>query len=350
MPCLALLGVLAALPLQAAPVPAGARPVAHPGPAAPGSPGPAPKPAPVWSLAFRPDGRTLAAGAYQRVQLWDVAGKSVARTLSGPAGPVRCLAWSADGKQLAAGSGKPAEQGEAEVWNVAEDGSAAAAVTLKEHRDVVEGVAFAPAQDTLLTAGMDEKALAIQWSTGKVVRAMTDHTNRVSAVSVSQNGKWVATGSLDKTVKIWSAADFKPLANLDNNGGQVFAVQFVAPGNQLAVTGEDGNVRFYQLSESRTGKLSGLNGNVVRTFNGNRTPLFALATSPKGDLLAYGGEDKVVHVQDLTGGRRRYTLKECPDAVYSLAFSPDGSLLAAGCRDGKIRIWTTADGKLAAEL
>jgi WD40 repeat protein len=309
-----------------------------------------PKPAPVWALAFRPDGTPLAAGTYQRVQLWDVAAKTASRALTGAVGPVRCLAWSADGKQLAAGCGKPAELGQALVWSVAEDGTAAAPTMLKEHKDVVEGVAFAPAADTLVTAGMDEKAIATQWSTGKVVRTMTDHTNRVVSVSVSPNGKWVATGSLDKTVKIWDATDFKPLANLDNNNGQVYAVRFLPPGNQLVVAGEDGNVRIYQLSESRTGKLSGVNGNVVRTFNGNRTPVFALAVSQKGDLLAYAGEDKTVHVQDLSGGKRRYTLNESPDAVYALAFSPDGSLLAAGCRDGKVRLWTTADGKPAGEL
>ena len=349
-PCLLLCGLLSLLcpSVSESPLAAPGKPAA---PAKPAAPPPAPaKPAPIWALAFRPDGKVLAAGTYQRIQLWDVAAKNVTHALTGPVGAVRGLAWSADGKQLAAGSGKPAEQGQAMVWNVAEDGSAPAPILLKEHKDVVEGVAFAPEPDTLLTAGMDEKAIATQWSTGKVIRKMTDHTNRVVSVAVSPNGKWIATGSLDKTVKIWDAKDFKPLANLDNNNGQVYAVRFLPPGNQLVVAGEDGNVRIYQLSESRTGKLSGVNGNVARTFNGSRSPVLALSVSQKGDLLAYASEDKKVQVQDLSGGRRRYSLSDIPDVVYSLAFSPDGTLLAAGCRDGKIRLWTTADGKPAGEL
>src|SRR4051812_22993685 len=70
------------------------------------------RPAPVWSVAFSPDGATLAAGSYRSIQLWSVASKTAAKALAGHAGPVRCLAWSADGKRLAGGGGRPGEQGE----------------------------------------------------------------------------------------------------------------------------------------------------------------------------------------------------------------------------------------------
>jgi WD40 repeat protein len=89
---------------------------------------------------------------------------------------------------------------------------------------------------------------------------------------------------------------------------------------------------------------------VERTINGNRTPVFTVAVAPKGNLLAAAGPDKTVNVFDYTNGGRKHTLKECTDAVYSLAFTSDGTKLAAGCRDGKVRVWTTADGKLAAEF
>lgn len=318
-------------------------------PAAPVAPAPAPAPGktvPIWSLAFSPDGKTLAAGAYQRVQLWDVAGKSVTRTLTGLAGPVRCLTWSRDGKHLAAGSGKPGELGEVRVWTAAADAPPVA--NMREHKDVVEGVAFSNAGDALLSASVDEKILAVDLGTKKVIRAMQDHTNRISSVAVSPNGKYVATGSLDKTVKIWSGADYKPLANLDSNNGQVYTLAFLPSGDQLAVAGEDGNLRIYRLSESRTGKLTGVNGTVARTLNGNRTPIFAMGTG--GNILAYGGADKTVNVYDMASGNRKHTLKECTDAVYAVAVSPDGSTVAAGSRDGKVRLWSVADGRLVAEL
>lgn len=323
---------------------------AAPAPTTPPAPAP---PAPVWSVAFSPDGKTLAAGSYRQVQLWDLATKSVARTLTGHAGPVRSLAWSPDGKQLAAGGGRPGVQGEVRVWQLAGEaspGSAAEAVALQEHSDVVEGVAFAADPKVLLTASVDERALATDLASRKPVKTMGDHTNRVVAVAVSPNGRYVATGSLDSTVKIWSGKDFTPLANLDRNGGPVYAVAFLPPGDQLAAAGEDGIVRIYRLTESRTGSTAGVNGVMVRNFEGTRKPVLALATAPKGSLLASGGGDKTVTVVDAASGNRRYTLKECPDVVYSLAISPDGSTLAAGARDGKVRLWSLTDGKLIAEL
>src|SRR5207249_9586993 len=137
-----------------------------------------PAPAPIWTLAFSPDGKVLAAGSYRQVQLWDASARTHLRTLSGPVGPVRCLAWSADGKHLAGGGGRPGELGEVRVWNVTAD-AATEIASLSEHKDVVEGVAFPPSGEALLSAGDDEKVLATELASRKELRAMTDHTNRV---------------------------------------------------------------------------------------------------------------------------------------------------------------------------
>jgi WD40 repeat protein len=307
-------------------------------------------PPPFWSAAFSPDGRVLAAGGYRRVVLWDVERRTPLRQLGGLAGPVRSLAWQPDGKQLAAGGGRAGELGEVRVWSGTDAHSVGTETPpLREHRDLVEALAFSASGDALLSAGADERVLVTGARSRQVVRALAAHTGRVQAVAFSPSGRYLATGSLDKTVKVWNAADYQPLVNLDRNGGQVYALAFLV-GDQLAAAGEDGNVRIYRLAESRTGSTTGLTGTVSRTINGDRTPVLALAAARRGDLLVYGGEEKVVVGVDPRNGNRRWALKECGDAVYALAVSPDGTLVAAGSRDGKVRLWTAADGKVAGEF
>lgn len=304
-------------------------------------------PGPFWSVVFSPDGRTLAGGSYKRVVLWDIGTGGVQRVLGGCSGPVRSVAFSPDGKRLAAGSGKPGALGEARVWDLASMGDKPA-VLLKGHEDTVESVAFA-GPNVLLTASVDEKALVTDLQTQKVLATLGDHTNRVVAVAVSPGNQYIATGSLDRTVKIWSGSDYKPVANLEANAGPVTAVAFVQ-GEQIAVAGEEGNVRIYRMRESRTGSIRGINFNLSRSIDGNRTPLFALGVAGRGNFLACGGADKTVGLFDVTNGSRRHLLKESPDEIYGIAFSPDGALVAAASRDGKVRVWNTSDGKLTAAL
>jgi WD40 repeat protein len=291
----------------------------------------------------------LAAGGYKEVRLWDLEAKT-SQVVGKTSGPVRALAWNADGTQLAAGSGLPGVGGEVLVISGMLSGAdPTPGVTLKEHRDVVESVAFMPSGSAVASASIDERALVSELPGGKVLRALADHTNRVVAVAVTSTGKYVLTGSLDRTVKVWSATDYQPLANVDANVGPVNALAALPGGELFAVAGEEGNIRIFRLQESKTGNLTSINGQQQRNVGGNRTPILALAASAKGNVLVTGGADKMVGVFDLSGNRK-HTLKECTDHVYGVSASSDGALVAAGCRDGKVRVWSAKDGMLTAEL
>lgn len=121
----------------------------------------------------------------------------------------------------------------------------------------------------------------------------TGHSETVSEVVVSADGKFLASASSDNTVKIW---------------------------------------------EIETGRE-------VRTFAGHIAPIKALALSGDGKFLASGGNDKSVRVWNVGDGQTKYVLPEHGGSVEALAFSPDGKFLASGGTDSVIRIWDAATGK-----
>lgn len=106
-------------------------------------------PAQVYSLAWSPDGSTLATGGYKEVRLLDAQGKRTA-TLPGHADAVRTIAWSPDGKLLAAAGGLPGRKGEVKLWRGAQP-----VATLTGHADAVYAVAFSPDSTRLATASFD---------------------------------------------------------------------------------------------------------------------------------------------------------------------------------------------------
>jgi WD40 repeat protein len=73
----------------------------------------------IYSLAWSPDGATIALGGYKETRLVDARTQKTIATLSGSAEAVRAVAFSRDGKLLAAASGLPARKGEVKIWNVA---------------------------------------------------------------------------------------------------------------------------------------------------------------------------------------------------------------------------------------
>ena len=157
-------------------------------------------------------------------------------------------------------------------------------------------------------------------------RTLTGHTNSVTSVAFSPDGKLLASGSRDQTIKLWDVASGQAVRTLTGHTDKVTSVAFSPDGKLLASGSDDETVKLWDVAS----------GQEVRTLMGHTDFVTSVAFSPDGNLLASGSWDKTVMVWDVGTGEKIYTLKTHIDpemvglGVETIAFSPDGILLALG--------------------
>jgi WD40 repeat protein len=271
----------------------------------------------VDSVAFSPDGRTLAAGdAGGYLGLWDVATGRRTATLAEGNNAVYGLAFSPDGRTLAAGD----DGGDVGLWDVATGRRTAA---LAEGNGVGQ-VAFSP--DGHILAAGDYGGYVGLWdvATGRRTAVLAEG-NPVGQVAFSSDGHILAAGDWGGYVGLWDVATGRRTAALAG-GAPVYSVAFSPDGHTLAAgVGDD-----VGLWDVATGRRS--------ASLAEGAPVKDVAFSPDGHTLAAGGTGDDVGLWDVATGRRTASLAEGAP-VYSVAFSPDGHTLAVGDDGGYVGLW-----------
>src|SRR5262249_29995515 len=131
------------------------------------------------------------------------------------------------------------------------------------------------------------------------------HQREVRSVCFSPDGRRLASGSHDQTVRIWDLATGQLRHALRGHTGYVWAVAFSSTGRQLASASWDGTVRVWDAS---TGRAS-----VIFRHAG---PVNTVAFSPDGQRLASAGADRIVRIWDGTTGEEIATLQEHAEAIW----------------------------------
>ena len=174
------------------------------------------------------------------------------------------------------------------------------------------------------------------WDIGtrKTIFTLTGHTNSILSLSISPDGKRLASGSADGTVKLWLVATGTMETNLTGFSGPVFAVAFSPDGQSLAVGG--GNP-FRQQVELKILELATYKDRMV--LKGHDGPVFALAFSPDGKTLASSGLDQIIRLWDVANGNEVRTIKGHRASIWSLAWDSTGKRLASASWDQTVRVW-----------
>jgi WD40 repeat protein len=202
------------------------------------------------------------------------------------------------------------------------------------HTGWVQSVAFSP-DGRILASGSHDNTIRL-WNSisGRELRSLTGHSEPVTSVAFSPDGRFLASGSLDSTVKIWDLGTCSLLRTLTDHTSMVYAVAFSPDGRTLASGSNDKTIKLWNVET----------GSEVRTLSGHTRALSSLAFSADGKFLASGSVDGTIKLWDSSTGRAVQTFEAQSSDVYAIALSPDGKTLAAGSEDRTIRLWNLASG------
>ncbi|MCC3529531.1 MAG: AAA family ATPase, partial [Microcoleus sp. PH2017_22_RUC_O_B] len=155
------------------------------------------------------------------------------------------------------------------------------------------------------------------------------HSSLVKSVSFSPDGKTLASGSDDETIKLWDITTGKEIRAIQGHKEWVQSVSFSPDGKTLASGSGDKTIKLWNVT---TGKE-------ISTIQGHSEVLHSVSFSPDGKTLASGSGDKTIKLWDVTTGKAIRPLQGHSDRVLSVSFSPDGKTLVSGSGDKTIKLW-----------
>jgi len=310
----------------------------------------------VNALVFTPDGQALVVGGRHELTVWALPAGKLTRRIRTRAERAYAVLFLKDGT-LAVAGGRPGQEGDVCVYDLAAPGKTDAGVTyldgvadpkvklatLVTTDDAVLCLATSPDQSRLAAGGCDRAARVWDISAGatkaKLTHTAETHTDWVLGVALSADNKWLATAGRDKAAKVFDLTANESALTFPAHNQPVHAVAFTPDGQGVVSVGADKELRAW----SPTGE-----GKQTKAGHGHADEVFRLALHPASNTLATASADKTVRLWDATKLQPKRTLEGLPDHVYAVAFSPDGKLVAGGAYTGDVRVWAAADGKVVA--
>lgn len=298
----------------------------------------------VMAVAWSPDGKTLALSAGDAIYIynsqdWQLLGSSRIGALT------HSLAYSPDGAWLAAGS----RDGRLRVWpaaSLSDSSLASPALVIQAHRKGVNSVAFSPAAGPLgnILASGGNDAVARFWDagSGENLGLMVGGTFAVPSIAFLPDGSQLAVTNGDR-IRLRQVGSER-IAGTFASDEPLYSLAASPDGSMLAAGGTDNLVRLWRVEQAfRTGQPVYLDplylaGHLGRTGT-FRSLIWQVVFNPSGELLASAGGDGTVRLWDIRSGTLLQTLPAHLGGATSVAFHPSGRALASGGLDGFLRIW-----------
>ncbi len=334
---------------------------------------------PIYGFDVSPDGAFLASGGSDNIlRIWDIPSGRLLMTLEGHqgGGGINAIKYSRDGRFIATVGSPTAKIRDARTGETLR--------TIDIPHGTGNTVTFSPNGSHILTAGgssSNEEYGLYVWDvvTGRQVRRMSGHTDGVEVVIYSSDGRYIASGGVDRTVRVWAAIDGRLLQTLNGHENSVESLALSPDGGNLASGSADRSIKIWKLE---TGEL-------LSTFDTNYNWIMSLDYAPDGSKILAGTfsgkhllfdadtghlikgsperhESWVTEVQFASDGEsyfvsswdsklqqwtanlssRVQNFEGRVVGVVASAYAPDGSYVVTGGYDGAVKVWDASTGSL----
>ncbi|MFB2833045.1 NB-ARC domain-containing protein [Floridanema evergladense] len=288
----------------------------------------------VYSIAFSPTGDLIVSGSGDRtVKFWDCYSDNCVKTLYGQTNEVCCVAFSSDEQTIACVSLDQTVR----LWDYQ---SGHCLKSWYGNTDWALPVSFSPIPQSPLTkqggaggilaSGSNDKTVKLwDWQTGDCIRSLSGHTDFIYGLAFNADGQILASASTDCVVRLWKVNTGQCFQILQGHADWVFAVAF-HPENFAVVSGSaDCTLKVWNWQT----------GQCLKTLTGHSDKIFGIAFSPDGQMIATASADQTIRLWDYHSGDCITVLDGHTNRVYSVAFSPDGKLLASSSTDRTVKLW-----------
>lgn len=199
---------------------------------------------------------------------------------------------------------------------------------LRGHTDSITRIAWSSNGRYLASPAWDKTIRIWDSETGNCITTLRGHTHEVSSIAWSPNGRMLASSSLDKSIRIWSTETWETISILTKHIRFVLCLAWSPNGKVLLSGSADSSIRCWNTENWQTSKILTAHGGAV----------WNLAWSPNGDYWASGADDQQIYIYDKEARILKSTSKDNSDWIWNLAWMPDSKTIASTSKS-LIKFW-----------